>query len=137
MYIHTGIPKTTLGDEFDWGAVEAGIDTEMNEIQGSYPVVFDAGSVFPNGGIPQTQDSGSSWWNSITGALVPISQAAANIIRATSGQQSLVTGAVPAGYTRNAAGQLVPIPGYSASSLSGYLPMIALGAGAFLLLRKK
>ena len=87
-------------------------------------------SVSPQWPTAQPTPSTDSWWSKITGALVPVSQAAANIIRATSGQPS---GAAPT-YTRNAAGQMVPI-GSSGFDFQSLLIPAAIGIGAIMLIR--
>lgn len=84
----------------------------------------------------QSQDT-SSWWGQITGALVPISQAAANIIRATKGVPTVAQQApVPSGYTRTSTGQIVPITAYQAGgfNVQSLILPAALGIGAFMLL---
>jgi len=78
--------------------------------------------------------STDSWWSSITGALVPLSTAAANVIRAVTGQSP--TAQVPAGYTRNSQGQLVRLPSQGFDFQSLLLPA-ALGVGAYMLLKRK
>lgn len=122
-------------DDDPFAALEATNWGYDNPSDGSI-TVYNAGNVWPVSS-PSSQQDTSSWWNSITGALVPISQAAANIIRAVGGQPA--TTPVPAGYTRNAAGQLVPVSSVPAGglSLSSLAVPALLGIGAVMLLRKK
>ena len=69
----------------------------------------------------------SDWWSGISKALVPLSTAAANIIRATTGQ------APPPGSMYNPqTGQYV-VP----SQMNWLIPVLLLGGGAILLLRRK
>jgi hypothetical protein len=94
----------------------------------------------PSGGTWSSTPSQStgSWWDTFTGALVPISQAAANIIRAVGGQPVTTSRTpIPSGYTRNAQGQLVPIPGSQAGfNVQSLLLPAVLGVGAYMLLKK-
>jgi hypothetical protein len=96
------------------------------------PNVYSAMSTdtWSSGSTPSTD----SWWSGITGALVPISTAAANIIRAVTGQSP--TAQAPTGYTRNPQGQLVRLPAQGFDFQSLLLPA-ALGVGAYMLLKKR
>jgi len=80
--------------------------------------------------------STDSWWSGITGMLVPMSTAAANIIRAFN-PAAAPTGYTPTGYTRNAQGQLVPISGTVGFNVQSLLLPAALGVGAYMLLKKQ
>jgi hypothetical protein len=71
--------------------------------------------------------SDGGWWSGISKVLVPLSTAAANIIRATTGQ------APPPGSMYNpATGQYVVPP-----STNWLIPALLLGGGAILLLRTR
>lgn len=89
----------------------------------------------------QTPTSSGGWWDTLTASLIPISQAAGNIIRAVTGQPQtgLPNQAIPAGYTRNSLGQIVPIgspgTGFATSAQSWMMPAL-LGIGAVFLLSK-
>jgi len=117
-----------LGDDFD--------DYYSRPIE-TLPEIFNPNinpNVYSNNtwSAPESQDTGS-WWSSITGALVPLSTAAGNIIRAVSGQPATQA---PSGYTRNAQGQLVRLPSQGFDFQSLLLPA-ALGVGAYMLLKRK
>lgn len=84
--------------------------------------------------------SSGSWWDTLTASLVPISTAASNIIRAVSGQpaNNISQQNVPAGYIRNAQGQIVPIAsstGTFAGQTQSWLMPALLGVGAVMLLK--
>lgn len=81
-------------------------------------------------------DTGSGWnwgnvWSGIKDVAVPLSTAAANLIRATSGKPA----PVPSGYIRDASGRLVPT---SLASSNWLIPaLIAGGVGLWYFSKKR
>lgn len=119
-----------LGDDFDDFYNRPSNELNLEFDPNINPNVYSTTSW----GSPSQSSSTDSWWGSITGALVPLSTAAANIIRATQGLAP--TAGTPTGYTRNAAGNLVPLPSQGFNFQSLLLPA-ALGVGAYLLIKRK
>ncbi len=80
---------------------------------------------YPYTTLPKSSD----WWSGITGALVPLSTAAANVIRAITGQ------APPAGSMYN------PRTGQYVTPSSGVqqwiIPLLLLGGGILLITKKR
>jgi hypothetical protein len=113
-----------LGQDYDvFVALPEGgaIETSAGGIAPSE--VYNVPSVYP----PIDTGSGWNWSDMFKNILVPVSSAAANIIRATTGKPETV----PAGYIRTAAG-LVPTP-----SQNWLIPALLIGGGALWYFSKK
>lgn len=82
---------------------------------------------YPYTTLPK-QDSG--WWGSITGALVPLSTAAANIIRAVTGQP-----VQPGSVYDPKTGKYIPPPVSTAQSW--IIPVLLVGGGVLLISKMK
>jgi hypothetical protein len=104
----------------DYGYTSTSVDNVPTIYQASYPA-----SVPVNEGI-----NWSNIWGGVKDVIGPISQAAANIIRATSGQPQPSNPNV----VRNAAGQLVPV---QSSTSTWLIPALLIGGGAIYMMNRK
>lgn len=113
----------------DWGTVDW-TKSEGVQIPGT------GGASIYGGSLPAAKAGDSSIWGDITKALVPLSAAAANIIRATTG----VTPPPGSMYDPKTGQYITPAQIQAQQSILGtnwLLPALLLGGGAILLLRRK
>ena len=110
--------------------------SQVTEVPASNPNIFSGMSDPGAWSMSSPAQSTDSWWSGITGALGPISTAAANIIKAITGQPATNPTGAPAGYTRNSQGQLVPLPNTGGFNIQTLLLPAALGVGAYMLLKQ-
>lgn len=85
---------------------------------------------------PDVSAQSSDWWSSIKDILVPVSSAAATIVKSIYSP----TGApvqVPPGYIKTPTGQIVPVSSFQTAGTNWLIPTLLIGGGALYLMSRK
>lgn len=124
-------------DDYSWTPweFEAARTPTMPEIPGGEQIWTTGGTSRPWESIATPQASGSDWWGSVKDVLVPVSGAAANIIRAITGQPGVKPGESLVYDPRS--GKYTTVSPSGTGLQNFLIPALLLGGGAILLFRRK